>query len=156
MATPKASRTPIDQKPAATGDYVQTRKNEAIRSEIAREPNISARQIAENLHRKGMDVSMSHIYRQLSNFANRTQRDKSRPWTGTNIGLPAPAGFSASNAKSYLDKPEEYGGMQRGKEITETLGEVDEAIERGNRDAEPSSSRAERTSRAKGTKMSRH
>jgi hypothetical protein len=73
MAEPKTNRTPIERKPAFTGDHVKGRKDEAIRSEIERDPNITARQIAENLENRGMRVSMSHIYRQLSNYTHRTK-----------------------------------------------------------------------------------
>jgi hypothetical protein len=60
------------------------------------------------------------------------------------------------DTKSYLDKPQEYGGRQRGKETIAALEEVDEAIERGHGRGESMPSQPQRTSRAKGSKMSRH
>jgi hypothetical protein len=70
--------------------------------------------------------------------------------------MPAPAGFSVPDTKSYLDKPQEYGGRQRGKEIDAVLGEVDQAMERGKRGTASTPMRTQRTSRTKGSKMSRH
>lgn len=157
MAEPVTTDIPIEQKSASTGDHVIGRKNEAIRSEIDQNPNISARQIAKNLESRGMRVSMSHIYRQLSNYTRRTTADRDRPWTGTNIGRSAPAGFSMPDTKSYLEKPKEYGGHQRSKEIDAVLDEVGEALDRP-RDEPTDSQRSHtmRTSRTKDSRMNRH
>ncbi len=156
MAENDISRKPITEKKAETGDHVLGRKDQAIRAEIEAHPNISARQIAEKLQARGLDVSMSHIYRQLSNFSRRTQTDRGRNWVGTNSGMPAPAGFSAQDAKAYLDSPKEYGGSQRTKETMATLEEVGEALEGRGTTHSRTGSNVQRTSRTKRSKMSNH
>ena len=159
MAAEKTSRhTPIHKKEAQTGDYKVSRKDEAIRAEIDANPNISARQIAETLQGKGIDVSMSHIYRQLSNYSRRNTSDRRRPWTGTNIGMPAPAGSFEEGARTVLDSPEEYGGAQRGKETLAALDEVGEVLDKHQSGGEPDARSGQRqaTSKARHSKMSRH
>jgi hypothetical protein len=159
MAERTNSKTPIDRKKAETGAHVVGRKDEAIRAEIEANPKISARQIAEKLEQRGMQVSMSHIYRQLSNFTRRNRSDRSRPWVGTTIGLPAPAGFSQQGMREYLGSPEEYGGSQRTKEMLAAVDEVGRVLDRHQQTGATrrgSKTLVQRTSRTKRSKMTRH
>ena len=155
MAEDDISRKPITEKKAETGDHVVGRKDQAIRAEIEAEPNISARQIAEKLQARGIEVSMSHIYRQLSNFTRRTEKSPGN-WAGTNIGMPAPAGFSVPDAKAYLDSPKEYGGSERTKETLAAIEEVGDALEGRGTSQSRTGSTPQRTSRSRDSKMSHH
>ena len=158
MAAEKTSRDkPIHKKEAQTGDYKVSRKNEAIRAEIDANPNISARQIAETLEGKGIEVSMSHIYRQLSNYSRRNTSDRRRPWTGTNIGMPVPAGSLQEGSRTLLGSPEEYGGAQRGKETLAALDEVGKVLDTHQSGGEPDARSGQRqaTSKARRAKMGR-
>lgn len=139
MPARRNNRTPVTQKQAHTGRHVQGEKTEAIQAEIARNPNLSARQIAARLHRRGMNVSLSHIYRQLSNSLRRTT-ERGHPWKGSSIGMPAPAGASVPQVKDYLESDKEASGQQRTKEQLAAIEAVGEVLDKGRR-AQPTAQR---------------